>query len=65
MTHRAYTLAEIDALREAVWRQAQTGMKDPGLSADQIFISPDTAKYLESKVRTYMAAGITAQDFKK
>lgn len=61
---RKYSVAEIDALRRAVDNQylwgRYSGPRGDGCSGS--FKETDKAKVVEERVRTYMLAGITAED---
>lgn len=56
----SYTVAEIEELREAVYADMERGR----VSGDPfVYGNPELMKVAESKVRTYMLAGIRAKDF--
>lgn len=61
---RAYTVAEIEALREAVTSHEHIGLYKPTLEQERRgrkIVAPDSI-LVEEKVRTLMLAGLTADD---
>ena len=66
MTERAYTVAELDALRRAVETKWLWGSYCPQWSGttgmSRSYNEQDKAKSVEELVRTHMLAGHTAED---
>lgn len=64
MSERAYTVAELDALRRAVetrWLFGTTRMR-PGPSQSRVYTAEEKDRAVEALMRTHMLAGHTAQD---
>ena len=65
MSERAYTVREIDALRRACerrWLYGTTASLGAGTHTSRTFRSEEKDKGVEELVRTYMLAGIVAED---
>lgn len=65
---RSYTVQEIDALREAMKNRLFFGNANGETKKIHSYESRwelDQQRYLESRLRTYMLAGITAEDLKR
>jgi len=62
MPERAYTVREIDALRQAIRNKELYGsyQGSPGMSAS--YREPDLTQKVEAMVRTHMLAGHVAAD---
>lgn len=61
---RAYTVREVDELRQAVehrWLYGTT-RQSPGTTVSRVFKSEEKEKCVEELLRTHMIAGHTAQD---
>lgn len=64
MTERAYTVPEIDALRQVCERKYLWGSYDlaPNGRCSRSYMEQDMVVAVEQMVRTFMLAGKTAQD---
>ena len=62
MSERKYTVAEIDALRQVAEMRYLYGTTVWGDGMSRCYMEADKTKAVEEMVRTYMMAGITAQD---
>lgn len=62
MENAKYTVAEIDALRGACESRYLFGTTAPTSGMSRSYYEPDKAKAVEEMVRTYMLAGIRADD---
>jgi hypothetical protein len=65
VTERAYTVAELDALREAVERKWLFGIYShsiSGISCSRCYNEVEKTQCVEAIVRTHMIAGQTAED---
>jgi hypothetical protein len=66
MIERAYTVTEIDDLREVVRTRYQFGTSYMPLShgsrTSRIFREEEMAVGVEQQIRTYMLAGLTSED---
>lgn len=59
---RAYTVAEIDALRSVCKMRWLFGTTEPGNSFSRSYKAEELDHGVEQLVRTYMLAGLTAGD---
>ncbi len=63
MTERVYTVAEIDELRDAVWKRVVYGTTRPvSGTCSPVFGPGEVDRRVEERIRTYILAGITAED---
>jgi hypothetical protein len=64
VTERAYTVAEIDALRQAVETKWLFGTysQGSGMRMSRQYMEQDKVKAVEEILRTHMLAGHTAED---
>ena len=65
MSERAYTVREIDELRRACerrWLYGTTASLGDGVHVSRPYRTEDKDKGVEELVRTYMLAGIVAED---